>query len=248
MADQITLVAERRDERGTRPARRARRAGRLPGVVYGLGKDAVAVTIDRNEMVKLLHRAGHNALINLEVEGEGAGQLTLAREIQRHPVRGDLVHVDFVRIRADLPVDASVPVRLEGDPVGLKEGGVLEHVLFEVAIRAKPADIPQQFELDVSALSVGENLRATDLTLPAGVELVTDPDAVVANVVAPRVAEEASLTPEQLAELEGLTEEELDALKAFAQAAPAEAEGEGAEGVEEGGESGEEGGGAADEG
>ncbi|HVM40087.1 MAG TPA: 50S ribosomal protein L25, partial [Acidimicrobiia bacterium] len=168
MAEQITLVAQARDDKGTRESRRLRRAGRLPAVVYGLDQDAQTVTIDANELVRLLHRAGNNALINLEVEG--SGQLTLAREIQRHPVRGEITHVDFVRIRADQPVQANVPVRLEGEPEGAREGGVLEHVLFEVVISAKPADIPQELALDVSGLNVGENLRAADVPLPDGVE------------------------------------------------------------------------------
>lgn len=238
--ERVDITAEPRAELGTRPARRLRRAGGLPAVVYGLGQPAEPVVVDAREIQRVLHRVGHNALINLRV-GDRT-QLTMTREVQRHPVKGDLVHVDFVRIREDVAVEASVPVHLVGEPAGAREGGVLEHVLFEVVVRAKPADIPQSLELDVSELKVGENKQVADIVPPPGVELVTEPDRVVANVLAPRVAVEvelAGLGPDEIAELEGLSQEELEALRALAEAAPAE----GAPEAEAGGEAGAEAGG-----
>ncbi|MBI2170053.1 MAG: 50S ribosomal protein L25 [Actinobacteria bacterium] len=226
---EVTLAAAPRPQSGTGPARRMRREGLVPAIIYGLETEPVSVSVSAQEFSHVMHRIGLNALINLDVAG-GETQLTMAREIQRHPVRGDLVHVDFVRIRADQPVQAEVAVHLHGEPEGGKEGGVLEHALFTVTVSAKPREIPESFDLDVSELKVGEQKRVGDLRPPEGVEILNDPDAVIANVLVPRVIEEeVFVSMEELAELEGLSEDELAALKELA-AAKAEAEAE----VEEG--------------
>lgn len=225
---EVSLSARPREQRGSRAARRLRREGLVPAVVYGLDSEALSVTVSAREVQQLLSKAGVNALINLEVDGEN--QLTMARELQRHPIRGDLVHVDFVRIREDVAVEADIPVHLVGEPAGLKEGGVLEHVLFDVTVTAKPRELPESIEIDVSDLNIGEQKRVADLPFPPGVEPITDPERVVANVVVPRVEEEEEigLTPEEVEELEGLSEEELEALAELAAEAAEE------EGLEEG--------------
>lgn len=232
---EITLTATPRDESfiGSSPSRRLRREGRVPAVVYGLGDAAVPVTVDAREMQRALIY-GANALINLQIGDDG--QLTMTKDIQRHPVRGDLVHVDFVRIRADQEVQAEVLIHLTGEPEGAKEGGVLEHVLFTVGVSAKPRDLPESIEIDVSDLGVGEQKRVGDLETAPGVELLNDPDQVVANVVVPRLEEAAppTLSAEEVTELEGLSEEELDALKELAAAkAPEEAAEEAEEAAED---------------
>lgn len=228
---EVTLVAEPRPEAGSAPARRLRREGRVPAVVYGLDHQPESVTVSAQEMMQVLHRVGHNALINLKV-GDGDGSLTMAREVQRHPVRGELVHIDFVRIRADQAVQADIAVHILGEPIGAKEGGMLEQVLFTVTVSAKPRELPANFELDVSELKVGDAKRIEDLTAPEGVEILNEPDAVVAQCLVPRVLEEAPvLSMEELAQLEGLSEEELEALQELAAAKAAEeAEGEAPEG------------------
>jgi len=238
---EVTITAERRDDalKGSASSRRLRREGRVPAIVYGLDTEPDAVTVSAHEMLNVMHRVGVNALINLTF-GDTA-QLTMAREVQRHPVRGDLVHIDFVRIREDVPVQAEVTVQLVGDPVGLKEGGVLEHVAFTVTVSARPRALPESIEVDVSDLNVGEQKRLSDLAVPEGVELVGDPELVVANLVVPRLEEEGrTLSAEEVAELEGLSEEELEALKDLAGAAEGGEEGEaGADEDAEGGDADE---------
>ena len=196
------LTAELRRETGKGPAGRFRRDGLLPAVVYGLGEDAQSVTVSSRELQHILMGgAGANTLITLKVDG--AEQLALPREIQRDPVRGSLLHVDFVRVRADQTVTADVPLHLVGDAEGVGMGGILEQALFTLTIEALPRDIPNSIEHDVSALEIGDQLRVSELTLPAGVATQVDGEELVAQVVAPRVAEEAEEGAEEGAEGEG---------------------------------------------
>jgi large subunit ribosomal protein L25 len=186
---EANLTAEVRTRTGKRPAGRYRREGLVPATVYGLDTEAQSVTVPARELSHILTGgAGANTLITLRVDG--AEQLTLAREIQRHPVRGDLLHVDFVRVRADQTVTAEVPVHLVGEPEGVGMGGILEQGLFTLGIEARPRDIPQAIEHDVTALNIGDQVRVSDLALPAGVATQADPEELVAQVNAPRVEEE----------------------------------------------------------
>ncbi len=229
MAD-VKLAANKRSERGTRPAKRLRREGLLPAVVYGLEDEAVPVTVSARELGLILGgEAGANTLINLQVDG--AEQLTLARQIQRDPMRGDLVHVDFVRIRRDVAVEAEVPVQIVGEAPGAKEGGIVEQQLFSLTISAKPADIPPVVEVDVSALELNDQIRFEDLRLPPGVETGYEPDELVVQVIVPRVVEEVTEEEAELAEGEELPEGEEGAAPTEG-AAPA-AEGGGGETADE---------------
>jgi large subunit ribosomal protein L25 len=183
MPDDVVLLAEPRSERGSRPAGRLRRAGRVPGVVYGRGGETLAVTVPARELNHILAH-GVNTLITLKLDG--ADQLALARQVQRHPTRGELVHVDFVRVSTDVAITAEVALHLVGEPVGVRDGGLLEQSVFTLAIEAKPQDIPGQIEADVSELSIGDQLRVGDLTLPAGVTTNVEPETLVVHVAAPR--------------------------------------------------------------
>jgi large subunit ribosomal protein L25 len=186
---EANLTAQVRTEIGKRPAGRYRRDGLVPATVYGLDTDAQSVTVPARELSHILTGgAGANTLITLRVDG--SEQLTLAREIQRHPVRGDLLHVDFVRVRADQTVAADVPVHLTGEAEGVGMGGILEQALFSLTIEARPRDIPQTIECDVTALNIGDQVRVSELVLPAGVSTQIDPEELVAQVNAPRVEEE----------------------------------------------------------
>jgi len=186
MADTI-LIAEQRTERGSGPAGRLRRAGRVPAVVYGLAAESVSVSVPARELSHILAgESGVNTLITLRVDGDDV--LTLARQIQRNPVRGDLEHVDFVRVRRDVAVAAEVPIHLVGEAPGVRDGGLLEQQLFTLTVEAKPEDIPNAVELDVSNLEMGDQLRVEDIPLPEGVATQAEPDFVVAQVAAPRVA------------------------------------------------------------
>ena len=184
---EANLVADLRRETGKGPAGRFRREGKVPAVVYGLGTDAQPVTVAARDLQHILV-GGANTLITLRVDG--SDQLALAREIQRDPVKGSLVHVDFVRVRADQAVTADVPLHLAGEAEGVGMGGVLEQALFALTIEALPRDIPTNIEADITALNIGDQLRVGELTLPSGVTTGVDPEELVVQVVAPRVAEE----------------------------------------------------------
>lgn len=228
MADNAenTLVAEPRTVVGSRPAGRLRRQGKVPAVMYGLDAKTANVTVSSRELNHILAgESGANTLITLKLDGDE--HLALARQIQRHPTRGDLLHVDFIRVRRDVAVAAEIPVHLAGEPEGVRDGGILEQLVFSLSIEAKPEDIPPSVEADVSALNIGDQLRIADLRLPPGVAVQQDPDELVVQVIMPRVAEE----PEAAAAEEG---EEIEG------EAPPEGEGEAAPAAEGG-----EGGGAA---
>ena len=181
MAD-ATLTAELRTAGGTRPAGRLRRQGLVPAVVYGLGQESVPVAVSSRELAHILSGAsGSNTLITLRVDGKE--QLALARQIQRNPTKGTLVHVDFIRVRADQTIQAEIPVHLVGDPEGVQRGGVLEQMVHTLTVEARPGDLPPSIEFDASALEIGDDVRVHQLQ---------DADELVAHVSAPRVAEEVA--------------------------------------------------------
>jgi large subunit ribosomal protein L25 len=201
-----TLTAQKRTETGSSVARRLRREGRVPAVVYGLGGDTASVTVPAHELDLLLRSAsGGNTLITLK--SDDGDQLTLARQIHRHPVRGTLMHVDFIRVRADQTIEAEVSIQFIGEAEGVREGGLLEQSLFSVTVEALPGDIPNSIEHDVTALVIGDSIHVSDLTVPKGVTVVTDPETTVAHVSQPRVAEEEAPAAEgEAAEGEGAAE------------------------------------------
>jgi large subunit ribosomal protein L25 len=202
MPDDLTLTAEPRTQKGSRPAGRLRRQGKVPAVVYGLETETLNVSVPARELAHILAgEAGANALITLRLDGDEA--LTLARQIQRHPTRGDLVHVDFVRIRRDVAVQAEIPVHLEGEPAGVRDGGVLEQLLFTLSIEAKPADIPTAIEVDVSALEINDQIRLAEVRVPSGVSVLHEEDELVVQVIPPRVEEEPVVEEVEGEEVEG---------------------------------------------
>jgi len=193
---EITLVAEVGRATGTRPSRRLRREGRVPAVVYGNGVDAVPVTVAARDLRAALSTgAGLNAVLSLQVGDRR--YIAMAREIQRHPVRGTVQHVDFQVVDPDRPVGADVPVVLVGDPVELHHhDGILDQQVFTLSVRARPADIPAHLEADVSRLTVGGVVRVGDIHLPPGVSTDTDPEVIVAIGEPPRVQRAEAGAPE----------------------------------------------------
>jgi large subunit ribosomal protein L25 len=185
----VILEAESRSLLGSRNAGRLRREGRLPAVVYGLDTEVQNVTVSARELEHALHsESGANTLITLKLDGDDT--LALARQIQRHPTRNELVHVDFVRVRRDVAVAAEVPLTIEGEPPGAKEGGILEQLLFTLSVEAMPGNIPTAIVVDVSHLALGDQLRVTDLSIPPGVDVQHEDDELVAQVSVPRGMEE----------------------------------------------------------
>lgn len=224
MADQVTLTAEARDGRGKGEGRRLRRTGRVPAVAYGAGLDATPMSVDALELYHALRTgAGLNALIRLELDGDT--HLTLARELQRHPVRRDILHVDFVVVDRSRKVTVDIPIHLIGVAAGTEEGGVVDQVRFDVPVEVLPLEVPDSLELDISDMQVGDVKRLGDLSLPDGVELLDDPDYAVVSVYIPQA---------EVPEPEAAEGEELEAaVDADGEPLPADA-GE-AEATEEGG-------------
>ncbi|HEV2757474.1 MAG TPA: 50S ribosomal protein L25/general stress protein Ctc [Actinomycetota bacterium] len=186
---EVRLKADKRPDSGKGSARRTRAAGRVPGVVYGRGMDPVAISVDRREFVTaLLSDSGMNTLLDLEIDGDTT--LALTKELQRDPVRGTLLHADFVKVDRTVEVEVEVPVHVVGEAPGAKEGGVLEHPLFTVHVRSLPGDVPEVIEADVSRLNMGDILRVADLAEGRAFTILDDPETVVASIVAP-ISEEA---------------------------------------------------------
>jgi large subunit ribosomal protein L25 len=228
------LNLEPRDDHGSRASRRLRRQGFVPGVIYGLDSDSVSFRVDARRLRSVLSE-GH-ALFDVEVDG-GDPQPVIVKDQQRHPVRGDVYHLDLLKVRLDEKIQATVALELEGleEAPGVKEGGVLEHVTREVTIEALPTDIPDRITADVSGMGIAETLTLSSVAQQEGVEILGDLDEiVVATITAPsEIVEEEEI--EEEAELVG---EEVEA----AEGEEAPAEGEGAEAPAEGEGGGEEGG------
>ncbi len=185
----VKLNVEPRLELGSGPAGRYRTAGKVPATVYGLEADPTSVLVGALELERILHGAsGANTLITLNLADGDA--LALARQIQRHPTRGDLVHVDFVRIRRDVAVTAEVPLNLEGEAPGARAGGLLEQLIFSVTVEAVPGSIPNSITVDVSSLEMGDQIHISDLAVPAGVTLQHEAEELVVQISIPRGLED----------------------------------------------------------
>ncbi len=189
--EQITLEAVPRNDRGKNAARRLRRTGKIPAVVYGGKSEPLAVEVSARQVAGILRsESGHNTIFTVKLPG-GEHQAML-KDWQVDPVKGALLHVDMLRIAMDVRMRVKVPVHFFGEPEGVKlQGGIFETVTREVEIECLPTEIPGEYKVDVSALTIGKQLRAADLPLdPQKVKLVTDPQRVIAHVVALREEEE----------------------------------------------------------
>ena len=191
MVEAMTVEAEPREDFGKNVARRIRRAGRIPGVVYGGGGPSISVSVDPAKIQKILRSgSGQNAIFTLEIRGKAPARVMI-RDWQVEPMRGDLLHVDLVRIARDEKLRVDVPIHLTGEPKGVKvQGGILEFILREVEAECLPDDIPDHITLDVTELTVGRNLRVADLPVQSNVKLLTELNRVVVHVVALRAEEE----------------------------------------------------------
>lgn len=191
---EITLPVESGRPIGSRPSGRLRAAGKVPGVVYGHGIDPLPVAVDQRALrAALTTEAGLNALLNLQVDG--ASHLTLARELQRHPVRHNVIHVDFQIVRRDEVMSVDVPINLVGDAIQVHRGdGVVDQQVFSLTVQATPALIPNVIEIDISGLTIGDAVRVGDLSLPQGVETEVDPEVAVVIAQPPQVSEGDLLT------------------------------------------------------
>jgi large subunit ribosomal protein L25 len=199
---EATIEVQPREQTGTGPNRRLRAAGWIPAVVYGAGKDPVAIKVERTTFLNLLRETGsENAVFLLELAGTGKQRHALVREIDSDPITRRIKHIDFLRVLMDEVVRVSVQIELVGVPEGVKtHDGVLDFVTREVSVECLPGAIPQQFELDVSELEIGDHREASDLDLPKGVELLEEADRVIVSIAAPRLEEEEEEEDELLLE------------------------------------------------
>lgn len=189
--EQETLAAQKRTTSGSRPARRMRRDGRVPAVVYGSDLETTSISIDSRELGTTLHtEAGLNALINVVVDGEDE-VLAVAREIQRDPVRGDITHLDLIQVSLDIEIEAEVTIEYVGVPAGVREeGGFVEAIETSVVLTALPTNIPASIEVDITELGIGDTLKVADLAAIDGVTYTTDEDRPMVTVLLPSVEEE----------------------------------------------------------
>jgi len=187
MARIPSLNAEVRKETGSRAARRIRRSGRIPAILYGHKQENVPLTVDHDEVERLLRHGAH--LVELVIDGKT--ERALLKEVQHDFVGDGLHHVDFSRVAMDETVEVEVSLDFHGTPEGVTHGGVVEYHETTVTVECLPADIPESIRVDVAHLQVGEVMHASDLVLPPGVKLAGNPEEMVVGVLAPRAAAEA---------------------------------------------------------
>lgn len=197
---ELALQAETGRTKGSRASRRLRVEGKIPGVVYGHGIEPLPVAVNRRELRAVLNtEAGMNALIDLGVDDQQ--HLTIVREVQRHPVRHEVVHLDFVVVRRDEVIAAEVPIVLTGSAEEVRrEAGTVEQVLFALAVLGRPGSFPNELEFDISALSIGDNVRVADLALPEGVTTEVDAEEPVAVAQLSRASLEVEAMEAEAAE------------------------------------------------
>jgi len=184
------LIAKKRDQRGSSNARRMRRAGNLPAVVYGEGKEASSVQLNMHAFEELLHHHTSETIIT-EIALEGGGDTSvLVKEVQRHPVNGSITHVDLQKIIAGQAIQVDILLSLVGEAEGVKEGGVLDQVMHSISVECLPRNLVESIEVDISEMSIGDSLCVADLALGSKFVTTLDADAIVASVAIPRAEEE----------------------------------------------------------
>src|SRR5438094_6180044 len=204
--ERVKLQVQERERRGSADARRLRREGLIPGVLYGKGKQPHAICIPERELRRVLTgSSGLHAILDVVLEGQKTTHASILKDFQQDPIRGHISHVDLQEVRLDQTIQASVTVQLVGEPEGVKEGGVLSQVQREINVEALPMEIPEHLDLDVSGMAIGDTLRLVDLAPLDGVTYLDDPEeTVLASVGLPTRVEEPE--PEETAEGEGRAE------------------------------------------
>jgi len=196
--ERIKLEVKEREHRGSADARRLRRDGYIPGVLYGRGKQPHAICVPERDLRRVLTGAGGlHAILDVVLEGQKTTHASILKDYQQDPIRGHISHIDLQEVRLDQPIQASVTVQLVGEPVGAKEGGVLSQVQREINVEALPMEIPDHVDLDVSGMAIGDTMRLADLAPMDGVTYLDNPEeTVLATVTLPTRVEE----PEEEAE------------------------------------------------
>lgn len=190
MAKQETLKADKREVKGTTASKRLRRSGIVPGVIYGSSQREYMIQLDSKAFFDLAKKQGsQNFIVNIEIDGaDEKTKLAIVQDIQRDPLTGQLIHVDFRAVSENETIHAVVPVHLVGEPAGVKSGGILEHLIHEIEVHCSANTLPDAIENDVTGLELGESLRVSDLNLPEGVITKMDGDVLVGLVTQTRAA------------------------------------------------------------
>ncbi len=200
--DLVDMKVAQRDV-GKSSTKKIRSDGKVPGIFYGRGIKPLPLSVDAKTLTTIIHgEAGTNVILKLDIEGKGEGETAIIKEIQKHPIKDFFFHIDFLKIAMDEKIQAKVPVNLVGESMGVKEGGVLQHGLWEIEVEAFPKDLPDSIEVDVSELEIGDSVRVTDLTVSADVAVLTEPEETVASVVPPTELKEEELVEEEMLEPE----------------------------------------------
>lgn len=184
----VALSAQQRTQLGNGPTRRLRREGLIPGIIYQPGAPSLTLAVDARELRRALADGGRTGVIDLTLADDKTRPV-LVKDWQLDPVRGDVTHIDFQEVDLKQEVTTTVALTLVGNPVGVRDGGVLDQTMREVEVSALPDSLPDQIELDVTELQINSSVSVADLAAPAGVTIVSDPETVIASVVAPMAAE-----------------------------------------------------------
>jgi large subunit ribosomal protein L25 len=205
----VSFNATARDQAGKGSARTLRSKGMIPAVIYGHGRDPQSLSLNARDLDKLLAHIQAESTV-IEVSVGGTTSKTLIREIQRHPIKRQILHVDFQALVAGEKVTVSIPIVLEGIAEGVRlEGGVLDQTLRELEIEVDPSNIPDHVEYDVTNMVIGDSVHVSDLKLPEGVEVLDDPETSVAVLAAPRAVIEETAAVEPVEGAEGVAEPEV---------------------------------------
>jgi len=210
--DRMLMAAEVRPCLSKGQLNRMRQEDKVPAVVYGRRKDTQALVVDGKQLRQVLAAGGSNVLIELQIKGKGdkiRQETVMFKDIERHLIQKDKVmHVDFIRISMTDQIEVAVQLTFTGEPEGVKQGGILQVILREVAVKCLPTDIPETIEVNLSNLNIGESITAGSLSLPPDVELITAPEELLAQVLAPEMEEEpAAEAGEEKVETAGGAEE-----------------------------------------
>src|SRR3984957_3284091 len=213
MAQQVKLKAQKRTVLGRNAIKKIKKEGLVPGVIYGSRAEPMALQVEGKELTNVLaHASSEHVLVELEIveDGQSTNRLALIQEVQHHPLKRQLLHVDFHAVSTTEKITSEVPIEAVGEPLGVRTfGGLLEYSLRSLEVECFPQDLPDIVRVDVTNLNIGESLHVRDIPLPSGVEALTDGDLTVVSVVASSVGEEvvpaaeAPVTPEVITEKKG---------------------------------------------
>lgn len=193
---EVILEAKLREEQGKSKVRALRQEGFIPGVVYGAGEEPQSIKLSRHDFLQFIHQHHlESTLINLKVKGNKS-RTVLVKEVQYHPVRDDIIHIDFQEISLTSKIKVNIGIVAKGEPVGVKqEGGVLNQLLWELEVECLPTQIPEEFKVDISQLKIGDGIHVRDLPFAEGVTAVNEPESLIFSVEPPAKEEEVAAVP-----------------------------------------------------